>query len=243
MLQRTFESTVLKKLLQWAAASLELSLNQPALPHAIIVLNATDLSVDENQWEVEYTTSKLMSDIAGASERVEDFRRYADIWESRGRRITTIKELLECYYSSVTVVRIPTKGRYGLLHQQVRKLHRQIALKCQTALLIKQRVRMLPNSDDLQTYLQSAFDHFSKSLNDPFNFVQVALRNNPIPLDFGGNILKLAISILEHPLELNGPDLFKALSPIVASCIMLDMARHRLLGKRLTCRFFLISRL
>ena len=184
-----------------------------------------------------------MSDIAGASERVDDFRRYADIWESRGRRISSMKELLECYYSSVTVVRIPTKGRYGLLHQQVRELHGQIASKCKTALSIKRRVRMLPNSDDLQTYLQSAFDHFSKNLNDPFNFVQVALRNNPIPLDFGGNILKLAISILEHPLELDGPDLFKALSPIVASCIMLDIVRHRLLGKRSTSRFLLVCKL
>ena len=166
MLSRVFESTVLKKLLQWAAASLELSLNQPALPHAIIVLNATDLSVNKDQWDVEHATSKLMSDIAGASERVDEFRRYADIWEFRDRRIDTIKELLECYYSSVTAIRIPTKGRYRLLHQQIRKLHRHITLKCQAALSIKRRVRMLPNNNDLQTYLQSAFNHFSKNLNN-----------------------------------------------------------------------------
>ena len=70
---------MLRKLLQWAAASLEMSLNQPALPHAIIALNATDLSVDEDQWDVEYATLKLMSDIKGASERVDKFKQFADI--------------------------------------------------------------------------------------------------------------------------------------------------------------------
>ncbi|KAI9896896.1 hypothetical protein N3K66_007918 [Trichothecium roseum] len=45
---RTFESTVLTKLLDWGEACIDKSLNQPTLPHAIITLNATD-DVDDDQ--------------------------------------------------------------------------------------------------------------------------------------------------------------------------------------------------
>ena len=90
---------------------------------------------------------------------------------------------------------------------------------------------MLLNSDELQPYLQYAFDHFSRDLDTPFDFVQASFSNNPIPADFGGNILKLAINIMEVWKDhLNGPDIFKELSFMVASCIMLDSARHRTLG-------------
>ena len=98
---------------------------------------------------------------------------------------------------------------------------------------------MLLNSDELQPYLQHAFDHFSRDLDVPFDFVQASFANNPIPSDFGGNILKLAINIMEVWKDtLDGPAIFKELSYIVASCIMLDSARHRTLGKGLQYSFW-----
>lgn len=229
---RTFESTVLSRLVSWASASIEKSLNQPALPHVIIALNATDMSIDQNQWDVNEATKKLMSDIKGAVNRVPEFQNLAHFWGIRGKTVNTMQDLLECYYSSITVVRIPTKGRYMLINEQVRKLHQEITTKCTTAYNTKKKVRMLSNSDDLHIYLQSAFEHFSHSLDTPFNFVEVALKNSPIPLDFRGNILKLAIAIRDHPkLFLTGPQIFDDLSEMVASCVMLDLARHRLMGK------------
>lgn len=90
---------------------------------------------------------------------------------------------------------------------------------------------MLLNSDELQPYLQYAFDHFSRDLETPFDFVQASFSNNPIPANLGGNILKLAINIMEvWKDQLDGPSIFKELSFMVASCIMLDSARHRTLG-------------
>jgi hypothetical protein len=90
---------------------------------------------------------------------------------------------------------------------------------------------MLLNSDELQPYLQYAFDHFSRDLETPFDFVQASFSNNPIPANFGGYILKLAINIMEVWKDhLDGPNIFKELSFMVASCIMLDSARHRTLG-------------
>lgn len=218
---------------------MEKSLNQPALPHAIVALNATDMSIDKDQWDVAEATKKLMSDIKGAVDRVSEFQNLAHFWRIRGKTVNTMQDLLECYYSSITVVRIPTKGRYMLINEQIGKLHQEITTKCTKAYNTKKKVRMLSNSDDLHIYLQSAFEHFSHSLDTPFNFVEVALKNNPIPLDFRGNILKLAIAIRDHPnLFLTGPQIFDELSEMVASCVMLDLARHRLMGKILQLRIF-----
>jgi hypothetical protein len=230
---KTFESIVLEKLLDWASASIEKSLNQPALPHMIIALNASDLSLDERQWGVEEATRCLLSDIEGAIHRVPRFQEYAKLWRDAGRVINTTRDLLECYYSSITVVRIPSQGRYMLMNEQISKLHFEIKKCCQVSYWTKKRVRMLSSDEKLQVFLQSAFDHFSQNLNSPFDFVKEAVKNNPIPRDFGGNILKLAIAVRDHNCFVDphdGQNIWLALSQMVASCLMLNSARQSLLG-------------
>ncbi|EON62430.1 hypothetical protein W97_01652 [Coniosporium apollinis CBS 100218] len=228
---KTFEA-VLEKLLNWASASIEKSLNQPLLPHAIIALNATENSIDPSQWTVKEATQRLLSDIDDSIALVPQFANYAEYWRNRGKKIKSMKDLIECFYSSVTVVRIPTKGRYMLINEQVEKLHQEIVSACNNAYIARQKARMLCDADGLQIYLQSAFDHFSRDLDTPFNFIEVSLKNNPIPLDFRGNILKLALAIRDWSQDSirSGPRIFKILGPMVASCIMLDFARQKYQG-------------
>ena len=221
---------MLRKLIAWASASYEKSLGQPALPHIIIVLNATDLAIDASQWDVKEATQKFLSDVETSIERIPALQAQLEFWRAKGCPIRTTKDLLECYYSSVTVVRIPTKGRYMLIDKQVAKLHTEIVVRCSQSHHKKRKVRMLSNSEDLQLYLQLAFDHFSLNLDEPFNFVKVALKVNPIPSDFGGNILKLAVAIKDHHPSWKVAKIFEHLSLMVASCIMLDIHRHRRLG-------------
>lgn len=57
---------------------------------------------------------------------------------------------------------------------------------------------MLAHSDNLNVYLECAYDHFLQDLHTPFNFMDISFRINPIPLRFGGNILKLAISMKDR---------------------------------------------
>jgi len=178
-------------------------LDQPALPHIIIVLNATDLTVQEKHWNIEYSTKFLMSDIEGAISRVPRSREYANLWRDTGRTIGTVKDLLECYYSSITVMRIPTHSRYMLMNQQISELHGEMKKCCQVSYWTKKRVRMLSSDEKLQVCLQSTLDHFSQNLNSPFDFVKEAVKNNPIPRDFGGNILKLAIAVRDYNCSLN----------------------------------------
>ena len=117
-----------------------------------------------------------------------------------------------------------------LIDQQVGELHTQIMMKGSESHYKKRKVGMLSPSEDLQVYLQLAFDHFSQDLDTPFDFVSIALKINPIPSDFGGNILKLAVTIKNRHRSWSVVHIFENLSLMVASCIMLDIHRHRRLG-------------
>lgn len=93
---------------------------------------------------------------------------------------------------------------------------------------------MLATGEKLQLYLQSAFDHFSQDLDTPFDFIKEAIKINPLPRDFAGNIVKLAIAIKDHShftLRADIPRIFNELSYHVASCIVLDSIRQGLPGE------------
>lgn len=227
----TFE-LVLDKLISWAALCLEKSLNQPALPHAVIASNFTEVYIDSLQWDAGIASKKLMSDFEDLIGRVERFRDLADYWIRRGKSINTVHDLLLCYYSSVTIVRLPVKGRYMRMHSQVEQLHAVISSNCRKAHEAKRRIRMLANSDDLQVYLRAAFMHFSQKLDVPFNFVEVALNHHPgAPKGFSGNMLQLAI-IVKDSLHFDAERIFVEIARMVASCIFMDIARHALLGRQ-----------
>ncbi len=222
---------VIEQLIQWAAAALETSSNQPVLPHAIIVLNASENATDPELWDVDKSTAALMKSVQRAVHQNHTLKKFAKFWRERERSIDSIESLMLSYYSNVRVVRVPEKGRPKLISDQLQRLYKEIISACEQSRESKHKVRMLLNSDDLQPYLQYAFDHFCRDLDFPFDFVQASFTHNPIPSDFGGNILKLAINIMEvWKDKLDGPRIFKELSYIVASCIMLDSARHRTLG-------------
>lgn len=89
---------------------------------------------------------------------------------------------------------------------------------------------MLLDVEELNPYLQFAFDHFASTLDSPFDFVRASFTNSPIPLDFGGNILKLAINVMEVRPYWGAAEIFSDLSQMVASCIMLDSTRHKIRG-------------
>ncbi|KAK4221040.1 acyl transferase/acyl hydrolase/lysophospholipase, partial [Podospora fimiseda] len=234
---RSFESTVLEKLIDWGAASINKSVNQPTLPHAIIVLNATD-QVDDKEWDVDTATQLLLDDINDAISRVPRLEDLSKGWRETGRKIANTKDLLDCYYASVSIVRIPSRGRYMLMDDQVEKLFQLIKQKARQSLDTKKEARMLATAEQLQVYLQAAYDHFSKDLSTPFDFIKEALRHNPIPRDLGGNILNLALSIKENSSDAkiqlgDTAKVFSEITFMIASCIILDSVRQNLLGTTL----------
>lgn len=231
---RAFESTVLPKLLKWGAASIDKSLNQPVLPHAVIVLNATEPNIDEKEWDVEVATQMLMSDIQGAVLREPVVQDYVQQWRKQGKHVSTTKELLECYYASVSVIRVPYKGSYMLMNEQAGKLADLIRDRAQLSHLRKKRVRMLATPEKLQFFLHAAFDHFTKDLDTPFDFIKETLRHSPVSRNFEGNILNLALAIRDRTsndkIKNNAKQILRAMVPIIASCVMFDTVRQNLLG-------------
>lgn len=222
---------VLERLVDWAQAALEKSSNQPVLPHAIIALNASENDIPEELWDVEHATKALMESLSRTIYHNATFKRYSQFWRERDRRIETVEQLVLSYYSSLRVIRIPTRGRPNLIHGQVKRLSDMMRWASKTSRERKAELRMLLDADEFQPYLQTAFDHFAMDLNTPFDFVQASFSNSPIPNDFGGNILKLAIQVMECWKDLaRGPTIFEELSYLVASCIMLDAARHKIRG-------------
>lgn len=230
LFNRTFESAVLSKLLDWASVSLEKSLNQPMLPHAIIALNATDLGVNQLEWDFEYATNQLLNSMARVILRDSAYREHVKYWSNDGRKIATMEDLLNCYYSSFTVVRIPVKNHYMRVETQVRMLYDRIINRCAQSRATKRQSSMLSDANELNIYLQSAFDHFSEDLRAPFNFVDVSCRLNPVPANFGGNIVQLAVALRRQRRFDSDAYIFQDIAPFVASCVLLDSARKGLKG-------------
>ena len=196
-------------------------------------MNGTDPAVDEREWDIDYATQSLLSSVQTALDPVEGvprFRELADHLRALGKHIYTVEDLILHYYSTFKVVRIPSRPRYMTINEQVGKLHDVIQKNCEYSFRAKRRARMLTNADELNTYLQSGFDHFTTYVDLPFNFMQVSLLRNPIPNDFGGHILQLCTTLSsQQPNHQPGRVswMFEKLSVMLASCVLLDCARFR----------------
>ncbi|EKJ74391.1 hypothetical protein FPSE_05462 [Fusarium pseudograminearum CS3096] len=229
---RTFQTEVLTQLVNWAAMSIDKSINQPTLPHVIIVANDTDTSIDDQQWDPDIATEGLLNDYENSVHQVPALKDILDSLAHVGKRVTTTRGLLEEYYSSVTVVRIPAKGRYMQIDEQIGKLYGIITDRCMRSRVRKKQVRMLLNAEILPQYVNSAYDHFSRSLDEPFDFNKEALRHAPLPRNFGGHILNLILTVynqIGHRRD-RLPDFFARLSRPLAACIMLAATRDNIQG-------------
>ncbi|KAF2193812.1 hypothetical protein K469DRAFT_243687 [Zopfia rhizophila CBS 207.26] len=226
---RVIES-VFEQLVIWAAAALETSSNQPALPHAIIVLNSCEYDSTNNTWDVATVTRELLQSLSDTIYLNPTFQKYIQYWQDRNKDIDTVEKLMMCYYSSLKVVRMPSKDRPQLMKRQTHELYNEIQTNCLFARNRKAELRMLLRAGELQSYLQFAFEHFSSRLDVPFDFVQASFLNSPIPSDFGGSILKLAIKMVEQEEDPDARVIFSKLSCMVASSIMLDSVRHKIKG-------------
>lgn len=85
MTNRVVES-VLERLVDWAAAALEKSSNQPVLPHAIIAFNASENDIPEELWDVEQATAALMESLSRTVYQNATFKKYAQFWRVRDRK-------------------------------------------------------------------------------------------------------------------------------------------------------------
>ena len=92
-----------ERLVEWAAAALETSSNQPVLPHAIIALNASENNIDPELWDVNVATEQLLDALSHTVKQNVCFKKHAKIWADRKKQIDTVEQLMLSYYSSIRV--------------------------------------------------------------------------------------------------------------------------------------------
>ena len=223
-------------MINWAKRSVEKSLNQPILPSAIVVLNAVEVTGGPGRWTVQDATTSFYRDVEGITTSNPELKELAKNFNvDADHRSLSARELLEFYYRSVRVIRIPAKGpdTYNLINTQIVLLREEIISVCRTAHHEKRIKRRLANADDLQQYLQAGFEHFAKDIDAPFDFRTVSARNKLIAHDFGDHILTLARTIHYSTRQerLQPRILLGGLCSLIASCILLDYVRNNLQGK------------
>ena len=96
---------MIEQLIEWAAAALETTCNQPILPYTIIILNACENDINPMLWNVDFATKSLLESLAETVDRNPAFIQRAKFWRQRGRVIQNVEDLILCYYSSVRVRR------------------------------------------------------------------------------------------------------------------------------------------
>ena len=215
---------------------MESATNQSVLPHAIVVLNKSNYSLGEEAYDIDAATKKLLSDANQSLTFNPAIDRHVHLWrQGHDKDIQTAEDLLKCYYSTFRVIRIPEKGRYMLIDQQVRKLQSTISYCCRGSHRHKLQARRDLRAEELGECLQSGLDHFTASLDIPFDFLAFSWSQNPIPPGLEGNILRLALSIQNIQKGFRGHEIFQHLSQMVASCIMLYYIHHRIRGTLSCC--------
>lgn len=223
---------MIEKLLDWANANYGKSINLPSKPHAVIALNKSDHATSGDQWNSVTATANLLKSMSAQIDKNSTFRQYTAKWDCPERRIRDMDDLLRCYYSTVHVVRLPDKSRFQKMLNQRNVLYEVITRCCNDSRDTKRDRNMLPDVDELGLYLSLAFDHFSETLDKPFDHVEASLKLQPPPDSLTDN-LKYFIRMYSNERLIAGDitKVFEEITPMVASCFMLDATRHRLRGK------------
>ena len=219
----------IERLIQWAATAIEKSSNQPMLPFAIIVINAVDNRIPEKFLDPVYATQKIFDDLRDTIRKNPAFIRRASSWRENNRHIDTTRDLLLAYYTDVKIVYVPEKSRPALVWKQYKILYDEIQSAVRRSQSRRQSARLLLSSDQFNPYLQFAFEHFSKTLDVPFDFVRASSTFNETQTEVN-HVLCLIKDYRAHFPKCESLGIFIDVAPLVASSVMLDVVRKELRG-------------
>ena len=118
----------MEPLVEWGHASLETSVNQASLPHAIVVLNTVDVEESAEMWDTEHATDWFLRSVRSSIHRVPYLNDLAQLWIRRGKPISTTYDLIKCYYSSLNVIQVPREGRTTLMVLHLHRIRQLISL-------------------------------------------------------------------------------------------------------------------
>ena len=175
----------------------------------------------------------MLNGVGGEFFDLSEVKKHVDLWHERyinkAEKIPSAKDLLESYYASVNVVHIPNYDRMNLLEKQVTKLHGEISRSRKESHKRRERRLMELNAENFMLFINKAFDHFTTYFTTPFNFVQSWFEINQVSTasDFPKGILSVALAV-QRVTSLEGLNVWRKISDLVASCISLSAMRQGL---------------
>lgn len=189
--------------------------------------------------DVTYATQSLLTDLDQTVTTNTAFIKWSQFWHERGRDIYTLKDLLTAFYSDIRIVHIPEKGRPGQVHRQYRVLRDEVQRAAFRSQRRRQRANLLLNSLQFNPYLQIAYEHFSITLDIPFDFIKassffydIAQDRNPVL-----NLIRACFALWPQD---TSQQVLIPLAPLIASAMMLDVIRREIKGT-LNCTLDLIT--
>lgn len=93
------------------------------LPHTIVILSASENDINPKLWDVTSATSELVISLTQTVFKSAVSKKLAQFWRERNPSVESVRQLLLSYYSSIKVVRVPTRGRRNLINDQINKLY------------------------------------------------------------------------------------------------------------------------
>ncbi|KAA8903651.1 hypothetical protein FN846DRAFT_779968 [Sphaerosporella brunnea] len=219
--------TVFVRLIKWADGVMHKSVNQPMLPFAIIVNNGVKKEVSDEDWWSDGLGDVLLDNFKDCVNKDPELRKFADQWRSPSKPISTLKDLLLCYYSGIKIIGIPDMNTYHASYvlERYETLRKEIHDAAAVTKKLRMKAELLLNSDDLDVYFGYAFNHFAEHPNSPFDFLNAAFLRNPVRATFTPHIVKAAMSLHESRTFNTAAELFHKLAPLVASSILLEVCR------------------
>lgn len=94
-------------MISWATKAIGTSSNQPILPHAIIVINASEHDNHPHFWDSKLNTADILESMSKVLDTNKKFSSCADSWRDRGKTINTLQDLVLCYYSLLRYGEVP----------------------------------------------------------------------------------------------------------------------------------------
>ncbi|KAF7557011.1 hypothetical protein G7Z17_g1023 [Cylindrodendrum hubeiense] len=163
----------LKRLIEWAKEAYDRIQNQRVRPALIIVINKDADS--DTRTQRNYTWDLLRS-----FEQSQTYRELVEFWRQRGRTIQSAKDILDCYYRSISVVVIPVYGKGSLpstaasISLAVQRLYEKI--RESTKAIQEERVSSNTNFDvaTLDKYLHDSLCALAKDDHSSLDFHRLA---------------------------------------------------------------------
>jgi hypothetical protein len=179
------------QVIKWAKSSETAAVNHPFLPHLIIVVNAAS---ERSAWDPEEARIKILQEQSVMLKGNHTARLYAEQYERLGKSVTTLEDLLLCFYAKVEFIFIP-QAESGLNQRlflsQIQRLRDMLESATRSSQSLKEESRLLLPSEDQEQLFRLAFTHYTDYLDKPFDFLETLFAICPLLHNLSNNLVRL----------------------------------------------------